>query len=143
MTNILDSIAARAGAADSTWVDLVVQAIQTNASGIKQPEFREAVIAATQTLSAHKDDIASLGVYGLTLFLQKIATGDTEGAYITYIKTQATFQDLIDGENSDADAIIASKLESDAMRAKVMSIALDLAIDGARALIPFLLALLL
>ena len=143
MPNILKDIAANAGSNDSLWVDLVVQAIQSNAASIQQPEFRSAVIEATITLAAHKDDIASLGVYGLTLFLQKIAVGDTDGAYITFIQTHATFQDLIDGENADADAIIAAKAQSDAMKAKAFSLAADLASDGARILLPFLLALLI
>ena len=143
MTSILDSIAAKSGASNSAWVDIVVEAIQAKTSDIQQPEFREAVIEATLTLVAHKDDIATLGIYGLTLFLQKMATGDTEGAYISFIETQASFQDLIDGENADAAAIIAAKQQRDAMLAKAISVATDLAIDGARLLLPFLLALLL
>lgn len=143
MPNILKDISANTGSNDSAWVDLVVQAIQSNASNIQQPEFKSAVIAATVALAAHKDDIASLGIYGLTLFLQKIAVGDTEGAYIIFIQTQATFQDLINGENADADAIIAAKAERDAMTAKAISVATDLAVDGARILLPFLLALLI
>lgn len=143
MSSILDTIASRAGSSNGDWVDLVVQAIQTNASGIQQPEFKQAVIAATVTLAAHKDDVASLGIYGLTAFLQKIATGDTEGAYISFIETQASFQDLIDGENADAATIIAAKQQREEMKAKAIGIASELAVDGARILLPFLLTLLI
>lgn len=143
MGGIMDTIAARAGASDSSWVDLVVEAIQNNATKIDQPEFRDAVIGATLILVAHKDDIASLGLYGLTLFMQKLATGDKNGAYLAFIQTQATFQDLIDGESADADAIIAAKQEREAMKAKAISFAIDLAETGARVLLPFLLALLI
>ena len=143
MPNILSDISANAGSDNDAWIDVAVLAIRKSASNIQQPEFKQAVIKATETLVAHRDNIANLGVYGLTLFLQKIATGDTDGAYITFIQTQATFQDLIDGQNQDADTIIDAKKRSDEMKARAISIATDLAIDGARILLPFLLALLI
>lgn len=140
--DLMKTLHAKAGAPDSSWVDLVVQAIQANVSGIRQPEFKQAVIAATVTLATHKEDIAHLGVYGLTTFLQKLAVGDQEGAYVLFIETQATFQDLIDGQEADAAAVIAAKQKRDEMLAKAISIAFELAVDGARILLPFLLALL-
>lgn len=143
MSNILNTIASKAGAPDGSWVDAVVANIQSNALKIEQPEFRDAVIGATLALLAHKEDIASLGIYGLTLFMQRLASGDHQGAYITFIQTQATFQDLIDGQNADADAIIADKQRRDEMLSKAISVATDIAIAGARALLPFLLALLI
>lgn len=143
MGDIFNTIAGQIGKNQgSGWVDIVVNSITSNAVNITQPEFKQAVVAATLTLADHKEDIANLGLYGLTLFLQKIAIGDNNGAYLLFIETQATFQDLIDGENSDADAIIADKERRDAMMKTAMNIALDLAIDGARILIPFLLAML-
>ncbi len=138
MTNIANS-----SGQNSNWVDIVVQTIQEKASGIDQPEFKNAVIEATLSLIAHKDDIASLGIYGLTLFLQKLAIGDKTGAYVTFIETQATFKDLIDGQNNDAAAMIAAAKERASMEAKAISFAEDIAIAGARALIPFLLTLLI
>jgi hypothetical protein len=143
MGGILDIIASKAGASDSSWVDVAVKAIQENAANIQQPEFRDAVIGATLVLVSHKDDVASLGVYGLTLFLQKLAMGDKTGAYITFIQTQSTFEDLISGENADAEAIILAKQKRDEMEAKAVSLAVALAEDGARVLLPFLLTLLL
>lgn len=123
------------------WVAMVVQAIQIKTAEIEQPELKQAAIEATLTLAAHKDDITSLGLYGLSLFIQKLANGDLEEAYISYIETQASFQQLIDGELADAKAIIENKIKRDQMRAKAESIALDLAITGAKILLPLLLTL--
>src|SRR5581483_10946474 len=119
--SLMESFAAKAGAGDSGWVDLVVNAIQANAQGIEEPEFKDAVIEATVTLAAHKDDIAALGMYGLTIFLQKLASGDKEGAYISFIETQATFKDLIEGEEADAKAVIAAAQKRAEMKARAAS----------------------
>ena len=72
MTSILDQIASKAGASDSSWVDDVVLALQTSANAIQEPAFKEAVLSSALALQANKDDIATLGVYGLTLFVQKL-----------------------------------------------------------------------
>lgn len=141
MGNLLDTLANTPAAKNGDWVETVYNAIQVQAGNIEQPEFRNAVIEAAQTLLVHKDDIANLGVFGLTLFLQKLAVGSTEDAYITFINTQATMKDLTDGENSDSASIISGKQKRDQMRAVAISIAEELALDGIRVLIPFLLAM--
>lgn len=139
LTDYLNSKIQNSSSGD--WVDLVVKSIQLQAADIQQPEFKQAVIAATQTLAAHKDTVADLGIYGLTLFLQKVAVGKTEEAYLSFIRTQASFQDLIDGQEADAQAIIAAKQKSDEMRAKAIQFITEITLNGIRILIPFLLAL--
>jgi LDH2 family malate/lactate/ureidoglycolate dehydrogenase len=143
MSSLIDTITAKANASDSSWVDDLVTAIQGNVGSITDTNTKNAIIDATLTLQAQKDNIASLGVYALTSVLQCLAAGDVTGAQITFIKTQASFEDLIEGENSDAATIIAAKQASDAAKAKAETVALAFAQTTAQILLPVLLTLLI
>jgi len=125
------------------WLDILVNLVKQEAGNINQPVLKTSVLNASQVLLNHRVDIESLGKYGLSLFLQRLSEGNKEAAILVFIENLSTPQDLIDGMNSDANAIILAKQRRVLMEQKSLEIAEEIGMIALKALIPLLLTLLI
>lgn len=123
------------------WLENLLGALKSNVSKISDPTFAAGASDAIAVLESHKADLANMGSYSLTLFLQQLASGDVKSATLTYIRNQADPQELIDGMNKGADGIIQAKIKLDAMEQTALVIAKDMVTAAAKYLLPMILSL--
>lgn len=144
---LLDTIVSKVGDAtsnaikDGKWFDSLTNNLKSNASKINQQDFQKVVLSSLDIITANKADFISMGEYGLALFLQQVASGDSEAAYKTYIKTHANVRELIDDMNKGSDGLIAAKIKIDNVQSRAMSIAKQIGSSGAQILLPLIVGL--
>jgi hypothetical protein len=123
----------------TNWLDAFILIMQKSISSSKNFDKRDLAESTIDVLLEHRQDIISLGLEGLTIFLQKATTGLNEDAYLFYVKQSASFDDLIADQESDFLDLVKRKQRLDLFKEKAIKFLAALTLEGARLLIPFLL----
>lgn len=128
--------------ADGEWLDKVVAQMRSavDKTDIDQ-SFKDGLNSEIDVLEHHKDRISGLGADALTLMMQQMAAGDQDGAAKTYVKANGSADDLIAAMDRGTEGLIDAKKAIDKMWDDAWELIKDIAITGARQLLPLLLAL--
>jgi len=128
--------------ADGDWLDKVVEQLRGAVDKTDiDAAFKTGLHAEINTLENNKDKISGLGASAFTLLIQQLATGQSEEAAKTYVKANGSVDDLIAAMDAGTEGLIDAKKAIDKMWDDAWELIKDIAITGARQLLPLLLAL--
>lgn len=130
------------GVVDSGWINLLTSQLESLlANTTSNNTLKEVLQDALSIVSTNKDQVSSLGIAGFTLFLQQLSIGDNNSAIETFIRTQATAQQIINEIISGSADIVDAKKRIDALTAQGLSLLETIGIDAAKMLLPILIAM--
>jgi len=128
--------------AEGEWLDKVVAQMRSAVDKTDiDPTFKEGLHTEINTIEAHKERISGLGADAFTLMMQQLAAGRSEEAAQTYVKASGSADDLIAAMDRGTEGLIDAKKAIDKMWDDAWELIKDIAITGARQLLPLLLAL--
>lgn len=145
MSNLLDKLLEQAkgkvlGAAeDGKWFDSLTDSLEEQVGGMASGTTKDAAEAALSKLKDHKDDLTHLGKESLTVLMTYMATDNNSKAEEIYLREVATADDLTNELLKDARVLVEERKLRDERIAKFKEIALDVAVAGAKALLPLML----
>jgi hypothetical protein len=124
---------------DGKWFDSLTKELDKQVDGITDDTIKDAAAAALGKLKDHKTELTHLSKETLTVLMTYLASGNNAQAEEIYLRQVATPDDLTDELLKDAKALIRDKKLRDQRIAQFKKVALDIAVTGAKALLPLLL----
>lgn len=132
-----------AAVSDPAWLEHLVDKIKKSVSNLDIDEdFKKASNASADILLANKDKISGMGAQAFTLFIQQLAMGRQQDAVNTYVQAVGSVDDLIADIDRGTHRLIEAKKRLDLWWANGIELVKNIAITGAKILLPFALALL-
>jgi len=128
--------------AEGEWLDKVVAQMRSAVDKTDIDEtFKSGLHAEINTLESNKEKIAGLGADAFTLMMQQLAAGKQDDAAKTFVKASGSADDLIEAMDRGTEGLIDAKKAIDKMWDDAWELITDIAITGARQILPLLLAL--
>ena len=125
---------------DGEWFDSLVNKIATalNESEMDNDQKAE-TLDALQSLAKNRDQVAGLGADALTLLMLQLAAGRPKDATSTYLQAHGSVEAIIEAMNRGTAGLIEAKKQLDKWQADAVAVIKDIAIKGAKLLLPLLL----
>ena len=125
---------------DSAWVDSLVGKLRTATDNSGFDDIaRNASHAAIDSVAANKDKISGMGAEAFSLFVHQISSGQDKEAAGTYVRATGSADDLIAAMDRGTMGLIDAKKELDKRWDEAWELVKDIALAGAKQLLPLLL----
>jgi len=124
------------------WFDALIVQLRdlVNKSDLADPE-KAVAVSEIDVLVKNQESLVELGTYGFSLFLYQIGFEKPTEATETYIQALSNPDDLIALINSGTDGVIQAKRHLEQLKADAISLAEELGMAAIKALLPFLISL--
>lgn|GEM_PF-5283671 len=148
MSKILETLLAQAQNNVSkidnpAWVDSLMRMVSQSIAESDLPdELKVASQNAVSVIVQNKSKVANLSSESLTLMIQHLASGNSLKAVDVYITANTDPNALIALMNSTTNGVLRAKKHLDQLHKDALNLLKEIAIAGARAILPFLLTLL-
>jgi len=125
------------------WVDSLMRMVSQSIAESDLPdELKVASQNAVSVIVQNKSKVANLSSESLTLMIQHLASGNSLKAVDVYITANTDPNALIALMNSTTNGVLRAKKHLDQLHKDALNLLKEIAIAGARAILPFLLTLL-
>jgi len=136
--SILDSILKNLPDEDD-WLEKALDQLDDLVGGLEDGTVKEGSEKIVDVLKNNKADIADLTRSSFVLFVSYVAADKTDDAVLTYLRKDATVDELIAGMLRDAAAIVKAKERREALKASALKLIKLITVEGAKKLLPLLL----
>jgi hypothetical protein len=127
---------------DGAWFDSLILHLK---SAVDESDLNANLKQGTHevisTLESRKSKIIGLGANAFTLMIHQMASGRSKKAIETYIQSLGSAELIIKAMDQGTLGLIAAKKELDRLHDDALALVQEIAIQGAKHLLPFLLSL--